>query len=493
MRRMDNVIRQAVIHEPEVREPVHQRRQRVRERYAKSNSAVRSVILALVLGVGCAGLLASCQLGQHGCRCILDPANALGRAEEPDLAVLADGELVGVWAAVNGNGQAEILFSSFTDDRNTWATPCRVPPKSGTAVAGRQVGPRLAILPNGNIVVAWVDRQHDAAGDIYVATSKDGGKTFSSPKRVNDDSSRGTGQEYHDIVTTPKGDLAVVWLDERDASNNEANQKQLYLAISRDGGASFSDNKRLTDSPEGVCPCCRPGIVASPDGSLHVIYRDRVGEKLFVRVLSRQANQDHFSTTTLSDGWIFPGCPVNGPAIAAGPDGRIWTLWMEGEAENAHLWWTTSDDNGKTFARKRRFFEKRPESKTDSKVDEGSFGVASHLGLDTFETGEAIAVWENGGGRVWTALLSTETDNPITRPKLIAGDRNRIARSPTLATTGEAIRLCWIEEDILSFVNSGTIDDDTAEKAFFPRHMRLKLTGQVLQVAMKCKLDALSK
>ena len=463
----------------------------------------RSALRALVLTLGCATVFVGCQLEQHGCRCIPDTAISVGRAEEPDLAVLANGELVGVWAAVGGSGEAEILFSSFTEERNTWAAPCRVPPRPGTAVAGRQVGPRLAILSNGDTVVAWVDRQYDATGDIYVSTSRDGGKTFSSPTRVNDDAGNPAAQEYHDIVATPDGRLAVVWLDERDAPRGETNQKQLYFAISADGGASFSDNQRLTNSPEGVCPCCRPGIVAGRDGALHVIYRDRVGEKLFVRVLSRQAASEHFSATTLSEGWVFPGCPVNGPAIAAGSDGRIWTLWMEGETENTHLWWTTSDDNGKTFAAKRRFFEDRSGGKTQNSIDEGSFGVATHLGLDTFDTGEAVAVWENGSGRVWTALLSTDNRSPAMRPKLIAGDRSRIARSPTLATTGEAIRLCWIEEDILSFVNRDTTEDASANSsgksnrsinnALFPRHMRLKLTGQILQVAMECKLNAMAK
>ena len=229
--------------------------------------------------------------------------------------------------------------------------------------------------------------------------------------------------------------------------------------------------------------------MASPNGAVHIIYRDRVGEKLFLRVLSRQANQDAFTTTTLSDGWVFPGCPVNGPAIACGANGRLWALWMEGEAENAHLWWTTSDANGKTFSAQRRFFE----DSSNESAGEPSFGIAANLGLDTFETGEAVAVWENGGGRVWTALLSVDGDNPVMRPKLIAGDRSRIARSPTLATTGEAIRLCWIEEDVLSFANGSTTTDPLLDNALFPRHLRLKLTGQVLQVAIDMQLDATAK
>ena len=74
-----------------------------------------------------------------------------------------------------------------------------------------------------------------------------------------------------------------------------------------------------------------------------------------------------------------------------------------------------------------------------------------------------------------------------------AGDRSRIARSPTLATTGEAIRLCWIEEDVLSFANGSTTTDPLLDNALFPRHLRLKLTGQVLQVAMDMQLDATAK
>src|SRR4030095_7912554 len=122
----------------------------------------------------------------------------------------------------------------------------------------------------------WVDRARDPSGDILISSSEDGGLSFGSPVRVNADPGF-AGQEYHDMAILPGGDVALVWLDERDAPDSKPNQKQLYAAASRDGGRSFGTNMKLTDSPEGVCPCCRPGLSASARGSLHVIYRDRVG------------------------------------------------------------------------------------------------------------------------------------------------------------------------------------------------------------------------
>lgn len=416
-----------------------------------------------------------CALDSQSC-CDSEPLVELGRIEEPSLAILPGEKLVGAWASVNPDGQAEILFSRFSDQSESWTAPRRVSPTSGTAVAGRQVGPRLAVLSGGEIAIAWVDRARDSAGDVFVAVSADGGKTFTPPARANDDAPVNVGQEYHDITPTKDGGLATVWLDERDAPAGEENRKQLYLAVSKDG-KDFSSNERLTNSDNGVCPCCRPQIVSGEDGSLHVIYRDRVGEKLFVRVLSRQADEQRFTTTTLSDGWVFPGCPVNGPAIAVGPGGRLWALWVEGENEEEQLWWSRSNDRGKTFSAKRRFLP----GPADRKPANWPSGVARHLALGALDTGAAVAVWENHLGKVWTAILSDSESEMPSSPTLVAGGLSSIARSPSVATFHEVIRLCWIEEDILSFVNDRS---ETHAEHQFPRHRRLELTGQMLRFAL---------
>src|SRR5436190_19737546 len=58
----------------------------------------------------------------------------------------------------------------------------RVDAGTGTAVAG---GADLAIAPDGTIWVSWVDLQNGMK-DVFVAASKDGGKTFGKAVKVDD-------------------------------------------------------------------------------------------------------------------------------------------------------------------------------------------------------------------------------------------------------------------------------------------------------------------
>ncbi len=373
-----------------------------------------------------------------------------GRVEEPDVAAVRDGRLAVTWAVVNTAGKADIVLSFFAPRENSWSAPRRVNLDSRTAVAGRQVGPRVAASPSGRIAVSWVDRARDPWGDIVVSVFDGRGEVFSPPQRVNDDAGTGTGQEYHDIAFTPDGSLCLVWLDERDAPADRENTKQLYFVSSPDGGRTFAPSEALTASPGGVCPCCRPTLVAGEDGSLHVIYRDRVGSSLFVRVRTRPGGEESFlDPVTLSSGWDFPGCPVNGPALAAGPDNKVWALWVDGDEDRESLWWARSDDGGRSFAVKQM-------------IDPaGTFSAgAGRLGLAERAFSRAGATWVDGAGRVFFLTLPAHGRDLLWPPVVISAGDAAFARSPTIAATDRDVTICWVESSLL---------DDTSPEVPLPR------------------------
>ena len=315
--------------------------------------------------------------------------SVVGTLKQPHLAALGDGRLAVTWAVVGAEGRADIALSIYAPQEDRWGPVRYLNSSPGSAVAGRQVGPRLAVA-DGVIAVSWVDRMRDPAGDILVSVSEDEGLSFSVPTRVNDDYGTETAQEYHDIASNGEGGFIVVWLDERDAPEADRNRKQVYVSFSCDGGLSFSKNRALTASAHGVCPCCRPSI-ARGGGATHVVYRDRTGKSLFIRSRSLYDGAREFSApVTLSGGWDFPGCPVNGPAVAAGPSDRVWALWVE----DGELRWARSDDKGRTFV-------------TAGVVDGGRDRAASNLAL--VSSGErALATWENGLGQICVVALPTE-------------------------------------------------------------------------------------
>jgi hypothetical protein len=99
--------------------------------------------------------------------------------------------------------------------------------------------------PNrGTIYVCWSDQRNGKDDtDIFMAKSKDGGNSWSAPKRINDDPA-GKHQFMCWMTIHPEtGDLYTVFYDRR---NMEGNETQVYLAYSRDGGERFT-NLRISE------------------------------------------------------------------------------------------------------------------------------------------------------------------------------------------------------------------------------------------------------
>jgi len=110
----------------------------------------------------------------------------------------------------------------------------------------------LSYGPNrGTVYINWSDQINGPDDtDIWLSKSTDGGQTWSLPKRVNDDPA-GKHQMFHWItVDQTNGFLYVVFYDRR---HYDDNRTDVYLAVSRDGGETFSNYKISQSSftPDG--------------------------------------------------------------------------------------------------------------------------------------------------------------------------------------------------------------------------------------------------
>lgn len=76
--------------------------------------------------------------------------------------------------------------------------------------------PSIAASPlNGNLYVAWADYRNGDA-DIYLSLSTDGGATWSTAERLNDDPlANGIDQFQPQISVAPNGRVSVMWFDRR--------------------------------------------------------------------------------------------------------------------------------------------------------------------------------------------------------------------------------------------------------------------------------------
>jgi hypothetical protein len=93
--------------------------------------------------------------------------------------------------------------------------------------------------------------------DIWCRYSSNGGTTWSSAKRVNDDLNTQSNHQWHPAVWCDKqtGKLFVQWMDTRDTPTHDS--AFIYGTYSDDGGVSFKPNQQVSNKKMKIdCPSC---------------------------------------------------------------------------------------------------------------------------------------------------------------------------------------------------------------------------------------------
>ncbi|MCA1722220.1 MAG: glycoside hydrolase [Actinobacteria bacterium] len=155
-----------------------------------------------------------------------------------------DGTFYLAWKR-RGGAQDQIAFGVSKDHGQTWLQAVVGGP---TALHKGLNQPRLAISPAGTLFVTY---QSTDAGDkdVFLVRSTDGGLTWSTPLRVNDDpTANGVGQRLPQIAALPDGEVAVVWYDDRAVPVKQLGRMEdVYTAVTSGQGSRVLPNRRVTD------------------------------------------------------------------------------------------------------------------------------------------------------------------------------------------------------------------------------------------------------
>ena len=177
------------------------------------------------------------------------------QVREPSAPVVApDGAVYVAWRNRDtGAAPSNVIVGKSTDGGRTWAR------NLAGAVTGLGQGagggmPQLALdRASGALYLVYQETEPYGDLDIFFQRSTDGGATWSSPKRVNDDA---TGnkirQHVPHMAVAANGRIDVVWLDRRHAYPTPVlpaprGEADVYYANSTDGGRTFSPSRRITD------------------------------------------------------------------------------------------------------------------------------------------------------------------------------------------------------------------------------------------------------
>lgn len=275
-------------------------------------------------------------------------------AAEPATTSLPDGKIAVAWVE-HGENAADVMFQVFDRQGISTANAVRVNPTAGEAKAWHGDPPEVAASNDGSIYVSWTAAIPDDKGTtLYVSASRDGGRTFEQPVKINDDSVPAS-HGMHSLTVDSRGNLYAAWLDERylatvrkpemhhDMAMAEPNA-ELYFASSTDGGRSFSANRRIAQE---ACPCCKTAVATDENGHLFVGFRQVLpGGFRHITVVPSTNNGTDFSQPQVvaNDSWQIDACPVSGPALEV-KNGELNVVWFAGgEARTKGVYLTQSRD-----------------------------------------------------------------------------------------------------------------------------------------------------
>jgi subtilisin-like proprotein convertase family protein len=245
-------------------------------------------------------------------------------AGSPGLGILAVGPSGEVYAT-GVEGTAGLDFNHFVvaksvDAGNPLATPTFAGGRVNLAGSLKaNIGSTSGPNPGGAVGQAnvAVDASAGASrGNVYVSSSvgtaglndptdvsfirsTDGGTTWSSPVRVNDDPSPANWQWFAAHAVAPNGRIDMIWNDTR--NTGQPNLSQLFYAYSWDGGATWSAN-----------------VAVSPvfDTSVGYPQQDKIGD--YPSIVSNDAGADVAYAATFNNEEdiyyvrVFPDCNGNG-------------------------------------------------------------------------------------------------------------------------------------------------------------------------------------
>jgi hypothetical protein len=233
---------------------------------------------------------------------------------------------------------------------------------------------------------------------------------------------------FHALTVGPDGSVIATWLE------NAKGISKVFFARSTDGGLTFGVPAALRD--DQACPCCRTGVAATADGKLFVSWRNVFAGDVRDVVVSRSDDAGaswQAPVRPREDGWVYPGCPHAGPAMALGPDGAVHIAWWTGKEKEAGVWYAKSTDGGRTF--------------TPRSISIGDRSQPSHVQLAVTPSGEVYLAWDDGHGARPVVMLKRSLDGGATWfATQTISDPATASTFPVLALVGDSVAIAWSQQ-----------------------------------------------
>jgi hypothetical protein len=232
-------------------------------------------------------------------------------------SIAASESFVGVaWAARTSDGVTDIYAATSRDAGRSFGSPVRVNQVAGAASVSGEQPPRIALIAGRgsapDVAVMWTAKATEGTR-LLTARSSNGGRSFGSAVQVPG-TDAGGNRGWESMAVSAKGGLVALWLDHRDVPGRPAGSAPM----------TAHEHGAMSEHP-----------------AADSMARAQLSRIFFARV------NDPASARPIASGVCYC-CKTS---VAIGPDGSIVASWRHVYAGNIRdIALTTSSDGGRTFA-----------------------------------------------------------------------------------------------------------------------------------------------
>jgi hypothetical protein len=346
----------------------------------------------------------------------------------PAVAVTRDGKVIVAWIAQQGHDN-----NLFVAQPGGASKPVRVNP-DGLFVESLHQPPGLALGSGDEVYVSWsspkpVPEGAFFASDLRLSRSLDGGKTFESPLRVNED--RPISHSFEGLGVTSDGAVLVSWIDSRDGGNSAAT----YLARIVERGSRVERAFKLEDGE--TCVCCRVDVASGPRDVVAVTWRKVVPGSIrdMVVGLSRDGGRS-FQRAGLvhADRWKINACPHRGGSIAMDDRGRLYVAWYTETADGQPRMLFAAGGDGGRFG-------------SPVRLNTAAGYIPDQVRLASDPSGRVAIVWEEATAVRRRVMLRYSIDGgrTLSAPQALSQALKAYAPDVAVGPSGEFV-VAWHEE-----------------------------------------------
>jgi hypothetical protein len=383
--------------------------------------------VALALGVALWQTPAIAQMShQHASEAACDEA-ILRCASKVTPAFGPDGTLWLTWMA-----GGRISVASSKDAGRSFSTPVLVTKEKLNLDWGPDARPKIVVENNGGIALAFsIFRDKAFNGQVLFTRSTDGGHNFAPLRPIT---SSNESQRFEALGLDQDGSVFAAWLDKRNRVPAKVSGKNydgagLFFASSKDGGATYAEARLATDN---TCECCRLGLAFAGPGRPVIVFRNifeggvRDHAVMAFNDLATPGEVRRVST----DNWQIAACPHHGPSLSISATGTYHVAWYTNGKARKGLFYARSADEGRTFS------DPLPIGRSDRNPTR-PYVLAGPRGT--------TMVWKEFDGEKTTVNVMTSHDDGKSWSKPLAvATTSDTSDHPLLVSDGQKTYLSWM-------------------------------------------------